>query len=245
MARQSKNKGSVVEAVFNGIINAIIEGRLAPGSQLPTETALCEQFAAGRNSVREAIKKLEAYGVVYIRRADGTYVSEHYNQKMLDPILYSLILQKNSWADFVEMRRVMDIGTLHVLVERPRQAADLPALRGALAALEGACAAPKPDPTRIMDCDTAFHRLITGAAHNPQLATITEYVTRLTIPSRLQAVEHWVAKGEMAQFVALHRELLAIIENKQADKIQQAVTDHYIYWQSAGPLPENKEGTAQ
>jgi DNA-binding transcriptional regulator YhcF (GntR family) len=93
--------------VVDGIISEIIDGRLTPGSKLPTEMELCQQFGAGRNSVREAVKKLQAYGILYIKRADGTFVSENYNQKMLDPMLFSIILQKNSWRDFVELREMI------------------------------------------------------------------------------------------------------------------------------------------
>ena len=32
------------------------------------------------------MKRLQAYGILYIKRADGTFVSENYNQKMLDPM---------------------------------------------------------------------------------------------------------------------------------------------------------------
>ena len=45
--------------------------------------------------MREAIKILEAYGVVYIKRAEGTFVNDTYNHKMLDPMLYGILLDKN------------------------------------------------------------------------------------------------------------------------------------------------------
>ena len=65
MKKSLANK-SVVERVVDQITNAIINGELLPGDKLPTEPELCETFNVGRNSVREAIKILEAYGVVEI-----------------------------------------------------------------------------------------------------------------------------------------------------------------------------------
>ena len=62
---QIKNT-SVVDAVKDWVIDQLIKGNLRPGSKLPTETELRENLGASRNSVREAIKQLEAYGVVYI-----------------------------------------------------------------------------------------------------------------------------------------------------------------------------------
>ena len=56
---------SVVNKIVDNITNAIINGELNPGDKIPTEAELSESMGAGRNSVREAIKVLEAYGVVH------------------------------------------------------------------------------------------------------------------------------------------------------------------------------------
>lgn len=93
---ENGKKRSVVDKVTDGIVSGIISGRFQPGSKLPTEVELCREYEAGRNSVREAVKKLEANGVIYIKRADGTFVSESYNQKLLDPMLYQIILRKTA-----------------------------------------------------------------------------------------------------------------------------------------------------
>ena len=66
MEQEKQTVKSVVDQVVDGIISEIIDGRLTPGSKLPTEMELCQQFGAGRNSVREAVKKLQAYGILYI-----------------------------------------------------------------------------------------------------------------------------------------------------------------------------------
>ena len=102
---------SVVDAVKDWIIDQLIKGNLKPGSKLPTEAELCTNLSASRNSVREAIKQLEAYGVVYIKRAEGTFVTDSFKPKMLSPVLYSLILQNNRWENFVDLRRTIFTGT--------------------------------------------------------------------------------------------------------------------------------------
>ena len=61
--KQKNAVKSVVDQVMDGIISQIIDGTLHPGDKLPTEMELCKQFGAGRNSVREAVKKLQAYGI--------------------------------------------------------------------------------------------------------------------------------------------------------------------------------------
>ena len=178
--KQKNAVKSVVDQVMDGIISQIIDGTLHPGDKLPTEMELCKQFGAGRNSVREAVKKLQAYGILYIKRADGTFVSENYNQKMLDPMLYSIILQKNSWQEFVELRSVIDIGTLNIIIQRNDIASFLPDLYRTFGELSAEMHSPEPSVDKVLELDSRFHTQIANAAQNPMLATITEYITRLT-----------------------------------------------------------------
>ena len=230
--KQKNAVKSVVDQVMDGIISQIIDGTLHPGDKLPTEMELCKQFGAGRNSVREAVKKLQAYGILYIKRADGTFVSENYNQKMLDPMLYSIILQKNSWQEFVELRPVIDIGTLNIIIQRNDITSFLPDLYRTFGELSAEMHSPEPSVDKVLELDSRFHTQIANAAQNPMLATITEYITRLTMPSRLETTRKVLAKGEeeIERFVELHRQLLSVIERRQVDEIAATVQDHYIFW---------------
>ncbi|MEG2097104.1 MAG: GntR family transcriptional regulator, partial [Pseudoflavonifractor sp.] len=203
---------------------------LQPGGQLPTEPELCKQYGAGRNSVREAIKQLQAYGVVYIRRADGTYVCDSYRQKMLDPMLYNIILHKNDWKDFVTLRAAIDIGTLHMAMALPGLEDCLPELERLVNAIDGEMHSACPSTAKVMELDTRFHSIIAQTTHNPQLVTVTEYITRLSIPSRLETVERVLKDGEIDNFVSLHRQIVTLIANRDVSQIERVVLDHYVYW---------------
>ncbi len=63
----------------------IESGELAPGSQLPTELVLREEFDASRNTVRDAIKWLTNLGLVDTRPGQGTFVTE-----AIDPFVTTL-----------------------------------------------------------------------------------------------------------------------------------------------------------
>jgi GntR family transcriptional regulator len=63
----------------------IESGRLAPGSQLPTELVLRDQFNASRNTVRDAIKWLTNLGLVETRPGQGTFVVD-----AIDPFVTTL-----------------------------------------------------------------------------------------------------------------------------------------------------------
>lgn len=225
---------SVVENIIDKIISAIIAGELAPGDQLPTEIELCRDLGVGRNSVREAIKKLEAYGVVYIKRAEGTFVSETCSQKMLDPMLYGLILQKKSWGDLIGLRSVIDIGTLHVVMSRELDEEDREEFHRILEEMEKSLKKESPSVDEIIDVDMRFHMAIARATKNEPVVNITEYITRITLPSRNATVRRILeTPGETENFLELHRQMVEIIEKKDYSRVDEVVMDHYVYWKES------------
>jgi len=230
MKNTEKNRLSVVDTVLNGITDDMIRGRFQPGDKLPTEPELCLRYHAGRNSVREAIKKLEANGVVYIKRADGTYISDTYQQEFLDPMLYSIILQKNSWRDFVELRSAIEIGTLQVIIHDSKETVDYENIEKILIGMEKELHRSKPSIEKIMGWDTAFHGALAEKADNPQLITITNYITRLTIPSRRETVSRVLHSGDLDNFLNLHRKMLDVVKKGRSEKVVETVMEHYVYW---------------
>ena len=226
----SENKKSAVDLVVDRITNEIISGELQPGDRLPTEPELSANYGVGRNSVREAIKQLQAFGILYIRRADGTFVTESYQQPMLDPMLYSLILKKRDWNDFVQLRAVIDIGTLQVALENPEVGEIVPQLLEIVEKIGKEMRKKEPDVDRILEMDLAFHRSIALTIHNPQIDTVTSYVARLTVPSRRETVRKWLDSNQIEEFLELHRQIADVIEKRDTARITQAVMEHYVFW---------------
>lgn len=222
---------SVVDSVVEWIVNQIIDGTLKPGDKLPTELEMCHALGVGRNSIREAIKKLQAYGVVYIKRAEGTFIAEKYSQKMLDPLLYGLILQNDDWKSFIDLRRAIDIGTLYVVTRQERSLEDMAKLHRALAHLEEMTSDPGTSFQSIQEADTQFHHCLAELTHNPQLITMSTYIGRLTIPSRLKTTRFILEQGLCREYIQLHQQIVRIVETEDVAKIEDTVNMHYTFWE--------------
>ncbi|MFV0465145.1 MAG: FadR/GntR family transcriptional regulator [Lachnospiraceae bacterium] len=229
MSETKAQKLSVTDRVLNGIVNGIIEKRFLTGAKLPTEVELGKEFGAGRNSVREAVKMLEASGVVHIKRADGTYVSDRYDQKMLDPMVYQIILEQNSWEDFVELRAVIEIGMLHVILGQKEQM-ELSDLYDMLEQMKVEFENKAPSAEHLMRLDIEFHKAIAEKAKNPQLLTITDHITRLTIPSRLAAINKVISDNAGDTFLKLHQEVCDVMKDRRMELISDTVNAHYVFW---------------
>lgn len=230
MHTSENGKTSAVDYVVDCITNEIISGELHPGDRLPTEPELSAKYGVGRNSVREAIKQLQAFGILFIKRADGTFVTDSYQQPMLDPMLYSLILKKRDWSDFVQLRAVIDIGTLHVALADPDVVQIVPRLKELVEETAEEMRKKEPSVEKILELDLEFHRTIAQKLGNPQVDTVTSYIAKLTIPSRRETVQKWLDDNETERFLELHMQIVDVIARRDTSRIVQAVEEHYVYW---------------
>lgn len=109
---------SVVNNVVNQISSLIIERRFVSGERIPTETELGTQLGVSRNSIREAIKILNAVGVLEVKRGKGTFVASTVTPTFFDPLIFSLILEPKSNKDLYELRMMFDSMVLFCAIER-------------------------------------------------------------------------------------------------------------------------------
>ena len=77
---EKKTKVSAVDLVINSIKNILLQKKILPGDLLPSELALAESLGVGRGSVREALKILDAFGIIEIIHGDGTYIATYANK---------------------------------------------------------------------------------------------------------------------------------------------------------------------
>ena len=65
---------------------------------------------------------------------------------------------------------------------------------------------------------------------NPQLITLTDYINRITVPSRVETARAVMEQGEMERYVELHRQWLSVMEQGAFDQIENVVVGHYVFW---------------
>lgn len=100
---------SPVDKIVKQIRNSIVSGYLKPGDKLPSERKLSESFGIGRTYVRDAIKKLEFYGVLKTLPQSGTVV-EGVDISAMEGLISNVIkLDKNDFFHLVETRVLMEI----------------------------------------------------------------------------------------------------------------------------------------
>src|SRR5690554_2426408 len=104
----SIDRSSVALQLLERIKGALIRGELQPGDYLPSETELTQTLGIGKSSVREAIKMLQAIGIVEVRRGQGTIIRREPGDPIVDPMAFGMILARGMTRDVLEFRRMFE-----------------------------------------------------------------------------------------------------------------------------------------
>ncbi len=219
---------SIVDRIIARLTDAIMNGQLKPGQRIPTETELSESMGVGRNSVREAIKALVTMGLLVIRRAEGTFVADGFSDRMLDPMVYGMVLEGGSTPAVMELRHVFEVGVMELSIEKATKQ-DLARLKKSLTYMENTIR-KNPTTEAVMMADIAFHGELQRIAANPLMEKISFVVERVARPTRERAVAVFIRRGELDYMLELHKNIYEVIVRRDKARIVDAINDHFLYW---------------
>ena len=219
---------SVVQQIIDSLVEAMIRKELRPGDQIPTEMELAESLGVGRNSVREAIKILVYFGVLEIRRAEGTYVCEGFTETMIDPIIYGIILDKaGSYEYLMELREIMEAGVMKLAMQNAEEE-EIKKLRIQLDRMKREIEIGPDNVDRVFHEDNEFHSIITAMGHNPLVQKIEAVVRTLTHSMRYETVRTMIESGKGQELYQAHAKLLQILESKDENNLNENVRNTYF-----------------
>ncbi len=148
-------KRTVSAQIRQRLADAIQSGELAPGTPLPAERVLCQEFNVARTSVREAIQGLVIAGYLE-RRGNRSVVAEH-----LPEMNFSGDDRKALVAQLFEVRQVIEPAIVRLAA---RRASDDE--RAAIAAIASRVT---DDLAEFREIDRQFHAALAWACGNPLL----------------------------------------------------------------------------
>ncbi len=227
--RQRRLSDDIVEQLEG----MILEGTLKSGERLPAERALAEQFGVSRPSLREAIQKLVAKGLLVSRQGGGNYVVETLGSTFSDPLLHLLENNPEAQRDLLEFRQTLEASCAYYAALRATEV-DRERLTAAFDALQD-CYTRDDDPTRIEEgaADARFHLAIAEASHNAVLLhTIRGLFDLLKRNVVTNIGGMYQQRSETrGMLINQHRDLyLAIIEGR-AEQAREVSTRHLLYVQ--------------
>jgi len=196
----------------------ITSGQLKPGDKLLSERKLAEKFGVGRAPVREAIKKLEFYGILKSQPQSGTYVAGLETTELENLISDALQIQTYDFYSLVETRQILEVNAIRLCCER-RTEADLRLIEKSLLI----CEKKIKEGNAAVDEDLNFHRQIAEAAKNQVLKSMMLIITPDIMTNYRK---YWICDKNKSVAGMEHHLLFEYIRNQDADAAEMMMTQH-------------------
>lgn len=200
-------KTRTYELVLDRIEDQIASGRLRVGDRLPGERDLASALGVSRVAVREAIRVLQAMGLITQAtgsgREAGTILTAAPADALTRLIRLHVLVSSLESADLVRARITLERESA-MLAATHATADERAGMAQTLTVMED----PSTSPEDFNDADTAFHVAIARASGNTLVAELTTALRnamRTTLLQRLQAHEDFRAVA--ARLSAEHREI--------------------------------------
>lgn len=219
------------ERIVEQVEEAIESGTLSPGQRLPSERDLMAQFSVSRSTVREALRVLQARGLVRSRPGDphGAEVLPFSPAALHKSMTTLARVEELSLGELVQFRMVLD-SSANLLAARLRSEAELAEMDAAIARMREAVDVGYDE---FSAADVAFHDAVARASGNKLIQICTDVVRSIVlglVAERIAQAPDRVAL--MRESIRHHEEVLAAVragDGPLAARLsRQTMYDYYV-----------------
>jgi len=208
----------VYEEVAARIRRLIAEGHLKAGDKLPPERDLASALGVSRTSVRDAIRTLEAAGLVKPRQGEGTVVRELSTETLVAPIASALLARRDLLADLIDVRKMIEPAMAreaarHATLEEVRYLEAIVVRQAARIEVGGLA----------IDEDSAFHDMIARMSRNQVLLKVIDVLMDLLREGRERSLQ---VRGRPQRSLRGHRQIFEAIRRRDGDASARAMLNH-------------------
>lgn len=220
MGIQPIKRVNVGEQVLEQMKRMLISGEWKAGQKLPSENELSEQFGISRITVRQALQKLNALGLLETRVGEGTFVKKPELSSCLNGLIPVAYLGTWDNKQVIEYRLIIETGSAYLAAKRAEEE-DIQKLEKILHEMEAA--AECSDNKLFAEKDLEFHNEIGQITHNPLLIKTNEILQSVLEQSMLEVIDRMQYSG-----IIYHKKLIEAIKAHEARRAQSVMREHIM-----------------
>lgn len=210
-------RGNVSAQVAQAIRRLVLGNNLPDGARLPSEHALCARLGVGRSSVREALRALEAVGLVEKAQGKGAFVRRH--RPAYTPQRYAPRALQEAGPIALQMRMVLEPHCAALAAARAGPH-ELRALEAELRKFREALAAG--DQEGAVVADSRFHLVLARGARNDVLLDLLQGLDPVATENRRRALAFYNDR----RLVGLHDAIFQAVRRHDPGAARQAMARH-------------------
>lgn len=205
--------------IIGRIRDLIVFKNLEPGDKLPSERVLSERFEVTRNNLRDAIQRLEFYGILQSIPQSGTFIANIGRTAMQGMLNDILSLNTPDFKSLVETRILLELKTVELAALR-RTNEDLEQIRATLNAYNKNILGQKD----ALEEDLLFHLAIARASKNDVMINFMLIIT----PEIITNFEKYSVCDELESTsrISEHENIYQAIENKDSERAKEMMRLH-------------------
>ena len=208
-----------VDKIIKQIRHQIASGELKPDDKLPPERKLADHLGVGRGPVREAIRKLEFYGILKTLPQSGTVVAGM-GLKALEGLITDVLkLETSDFASLVETRVILEVNAVQLAAKR-RTEDDIVELKQALKEYENKIT----QGVSAVEEDLLFHLKIADASKNKAMKSFMLIIIPDIIKNFIDL--NVCDSSGMVKRIEEHREILNHVINQDVASAGEAMRKH-------------------
>jgi DNA-binding FadR family transcriptional regulator len=214
--KRAKRPASAVDTIVENFRTMIETGALRVGDDLPTERDMAEQLGVSRNTFREAIKRLEAYGIVETRQKQGARIVNKSVDAMISILSFRLGADEKTFLDVQHFRGILETGLVTDIVASvtPADVEELTEINERLATTRAV--------VTLAEIDLAFHKRLLSVARNDTALKVYDVLSGVI----LQIMTLGKAQNGSELALTSHRAIIAALAKGDRDGLQRELSDH-------------------
>lgn len=222
-------KSNLSDDVTERLVEMIRSGIYQPGDRLPAIMEMARRFGVGHPTLREALKKLEAIGIIEIKHGSGVYVKGGQDVLLVTNPVYGKAISKKLLLDLIEARIPIEVKAVG-LAATQATSEQLDNLEKLLREAE-----ENIDNDAVLSTtNMAFHREIAVASGNAVLAQLQEVLTNLfQLEQRVILGIYGSREGDHEEHVGIWKALCEHDAKLAQDRMQahlEGVRDMLLSW---------------
>lgn len=210
---------NVTDSIVNQIKELVLEGKLKKGDKLPPERELMNLFEVGRPSLREALKVLEAQGLIK-KTQQGTLISGNHNKFFMDSLMFQLYFSSAEWKDIFEARIFLEKELTYLATQRATDE-DLGNIEKTIFDLEEAIKVNNMEA--YVSANLLFHKTIAKASNNLVMYHLYRSINNLV---KLVQEKALTANGVMHDTLQFHKDIFEAMKTRNTEVASELMADH-------------------
>jgi len=213
---------NLTSQVMDSVKRYIVDNDIRAGGRLPTERELVAELGVSRNILREALKSLEAVGLIEIRVGDGMYVREFDYATVMNHISFAISRTKQQLKHFMHARVIVEVGAMqHIL--REVQDSDIDELEEIQLRFNEV-----ETMEQAAKLDLEFHQKLISISHNPVLSEFGTFLGRFFIEAL-----YFLGVDRKTPTSEAHSELIQALRDRDLGRAEDITRAHILTWSTS------------